>query len=88
MKAVLLNAAAVIGLFLVLVFPIGYFAFTEPLIGMVSRAAWWLGLDRNAEPGDAMVDSVLLLSFLLATACVCLVNAVARRRRRRAAHVE
>jgi hypothetical protein len=92
MKAAFTNAFAnivgLIGLFLAFVFPIGYIVFTEPVARVVSRIAWWIGLDRNAEPGDSLVDSAFLISFFLAVTGLCLANAFINRRKRKPPHVE
>ncbi|CAG9273831.1 hypothetical protein [Paraburkholderia unamae] len=88
MKALLANVVGVIGLFLVLVFPVGYILFTEPVAGVVSQMAWSIGIDRNAEPGDSLVDCALLFSFVLAVVGVFLVNMLNRQRRRRPENVE
>lgn len=88
MKVALANFAGLIGLFLAIVFPVGYVLFTEPVAGVVLQVAWLIGIDRNAEPGDSLVDCALLLSLLLAIAGVLLANAFIKRRRRRPANVE
>ncbi|MBV8260716.1 MAG: hypothetical protein JO239_07100 [Paraburkholderia sp.] len=88
MKAAIANVACVTGFFLVLVFPVGYIVFTEPVADLVSQMAWRIGIDRDAEPGDALVDCALLLSFLLAIAGLLLVNTLNKRRKRRPESVE
>ena len=88
MKSALANVAGVMGLFLVLFFPIGYIVFTEPVADVVSQMAWRTGIDRNAEPGDVLVDCALLLSLLLAIAGLLFVNTLNKRRKRRPENVE
>lgn len=88
MKSVLANVAGVIALFLVLIFPIGYIVFTEPVAGVVSQMALWSGIDRNAEPGDSLVDCALLFSFLLAIVGMLLVTMFNKRCRKRPENVE
>ncbi|QGZ60892.1 hypothetical protein [Paraburkholderia acidisoli] len=88
MRKAFVNAAASILLFLALVYPVGRLIFIEPVATAVARAAFWVGLDRDGEPGDALVDSVLLVSLLLALAMVALANALLKRHRRKPLHVQ
>lgn len=88
MKIALVNVAVFLGLFLVLILPVGYVVFTDPVASVVSQAASWIGIGRNAEPGDSLVNSVFLISSLLAMAGVCLASAFIKRRKRRHPHVE
>lgn len=88
MKRIFVNVAAVILLFLALVYPVGRLIFTEPVATAVARAALWIGLDRDGEPGDSLVDSALLVSLFLALATVALANVLLKRHPRKRSHVQ
>jgi hypothetical protein len=68
------NIAGVVGLFFAFIVPVGRMVFSDTGGRLVIRAMLWLGIYRVAEPGDLLVEAVLLLSLLLAISAVWLAN--------------
>jgi hypothetical protein len=68
------NISAVIGLFFALIVPVGRMVFSETGGYLVFRVTSWLGIYRNKEPGDAHIDTAILLSLSLAISVVWFAN--------------
>jgi hypothetical protein len=88
LKRTLVNTVGVVGLFCAFAFPVGRMVFTETGEGVLTRIISWFGIYREAEPGDYLVDSSLLLSLLLAISVVWLANILINRRNRKHSNVK
>ena len=66
LKRTLANIAGVVGLFFVFMFPVARMVFSSTGESIIGQVTSWLGIYRNAEPGDSLVDTFLLISLLLA----------------------
>jgi hypothetical protein len=73
-KRILASIAGVVGLFFVFFFPVGRMVFSHTGENIVDRITLWLGIFSNAEPGDSLAWTVLLISLLLAISAVWLAN--------------
>ena len=82
------NVAGVVGLFFAFIVPVGRMVFSETGGYLVVRVTSWLGIYRNAEPGDSHIDAAILFSFLLAIWLVWLVNLLINRRNRKHQNVK
>jgi hypothetical protein len=59
----LVNIAAIVGLFCVFALPVGRMVFSGAGQNVITRFILWLGVYRDAEPGDYLVDSSLFISL-------------------------
>ncbi len=87
-KKILVNIASVAGLSVAFAIPVGLMVFSETGEIIISRMMSWLGIYRDAEPGDSLIDTSLLLSFLLAIAVVWLANILINERNRKRSNVK
>jgi hypothetical protein len=74
LKKLLANIAGVVGLFFAFIFPVSRMVFSLTGEKIVDRVTSWLGIFRNAEPGDSLIATFILISFLLSVSVVSLVN--------------
>ncbi|ACC72495.1 hypothetical protein Bphy_3340 [Paraburkholderia phymatum STM815] len=58
------NAAAAVGVFLLLSFPISRIVFTDGFNSFLNHTLLMLGITYEREPGDSLVDAFLILSLL------------------------
>ncbi|CAN0624586.1 conserved protein of unknown function [Burkholderia multivorans] len=87
-KKILVNIASVVGLFFAFALPVGRMVFSETGEIIISRVMSWLGIYRDAEPGDSLIDTSLSLSFLLAISVVWLANILINKRNRKCLNVK
>jgi hypothetical protein len=87
-KRTLVNIAGVVGLFFAFVFPVSRMVFSHTGEDIIGRVTLWLGIYRNAEPGDSLIGTFLLLSLLLAISVVWLANLLINRRNRKRPNVK
>jgi hypothetical protein len=87
-KKILVNIAGVVGLSFVFALPVGRMVFSETGEITISRVMSWLGIYRDAEPGDSLIDTSFLLSLLLAIAVVWLANILINKRNRKRSGVK
>jgi hypothetical protein len=87
-KRTVANIASIVGLFFAFIVPVGRMVFSEPGGIIVIRVTSWLGIYRNAEPGDSLIDTSFFLSLLLAISVVWLANFFINRRNRTCANVK
>lgn len=73
-KRIAANIVSVVGLFFAFILPVGHLVFSDTGANFTVRVTSWLGIYRDAEPGDSIVDMSLLLSLCLAILVVCLAN--------------
>jgi hypothetical protein len=74
LRKLLANIAGVVGFFFVFIFPVSGMVFSLTGEKIVDRVTSCLGIFRNAEPGDSLIATFIMISFFLSVSVVYLAN--------------